>query len=65
MATLDKKTKKQVLIPTQDSEYPFVFKLQDDIGFNEYWLIRADGTLTGDVFSTEEKEKYPQYLSNI
>ena len=65
MATLDKKTKKQVLIPTQDSKYPFVLKLQDDIGFNEYWLIRADGTLNGNAFSTEEKEKYPQFLSNI
>jgi hypothetical protein len=65
MATLDKKTKKQVLIPTQDSKYPFVFKLQDDAGFDEYWLIKADGTLTGDRFLYKEKETYPQFLSNI
>jgi hypothetical protein len=63
--TLDVKSKNQVLIPTGHSKYPFVIRLQDDRGINEYWLISADGTLTGDGFSTEEKEKYPQYLSNI
>jgi hypothetical protein len=65
MATLDTRTTKQDLIPTGDSKYPFVIKVQYDRGINVYWLIRADGTLTGDGFSTEEKEKYPQYLSNI
>jgi hypothetical protein len=65
MATLDTRTTKQVLIPTENSKYPFVIKLQDDRGINEYWLIRTDGTLTGDAFSTQEKEKYPQFLSNI
>jgi hypothetical protein len=65
MTTLDTITKKQVLIPTGNSKNPFVLKLQDERGINEYWLIRADGTLTGDAFSTQEKEKYPQFLSNI
>lgn len=63
--TLDVKSSKQILIPTKDSKYPFVIKIQDDRGINEYWLIKADGTLTGDGFLTEEKEKYPQFLSNI
>jgi hypothetical protein len=63
--TLDVKSKNQVLIPTGNSKYPFVIKVQDDRGINEYWLLRADGTLTGDGFLTEEKETYPQYLSNI
>lgn len=65
MYTLDTKTTKQVLIPTGNSKHPFVIKLQDDRGINYYWLIKADGTLTGDGFSTQEKEKYPQFLSNI
>ena len=65
MRTLDVKSKAQVLIPTNDPKNPFVIKIQDDRGINEYWLLRADGTLTGDGFLTEEKEKYPQFLSNI
>lgn len=65
MNTLDLKSTKQILIPTKDSKYPFVIKTQNDQGINEYWLIKADGTLTGDGFLTEEKEKYPQFLSNI
>lgn len=65
MHTLDVKSKAQVLIPTNDPKNPFVIKIQDDRGINEYWLLRADGTLTGDGFLTEEKEKYPQFLSNI
>ncbi len=65
MYTLNVKSKTQVLIPTNDPKNPFVIKIQDDRGINEYWLLRADGTLTGDGFSTEEKEKYPQFLSNI
>lgn len=65
MYTLNVKSKTQVLIPTNDLKNPFVIKIQDDRGINEYWLLRADGTLTGDGFLTEEKEKYPQFLSNI
>lgn len=65
MRTLDVKSKAQVLIPTNDPKNPFVIKIQDDRGINEYWLLRADGTLTGDGFLTEEKEKYPKFLSNI
>jgi len=65
MATLNTKTTEQVLIPTGNSKYPFVIKLQDNKGINEYWLIDTDGTLTGDGFSAEEKEKYPEFLSNI
>ena len=65
MYTLNVKSKTQVLIPTNDPKNPFVIKIQDDRGINEYWLLRADGTLTGDGFLTEEKEKYPQFLSNI
>jgi len=65
MRTLDVKSKKQVLIPTGNSKYPFVIKLQDDRGINEYWLVYPDGTLTGDGFATEDKERYPQFLSNI
>ena len=63
--TLDVKSKNQILIPTGNSKYPFVIKIQDDRGINEYWLIKADGTLSGDGFLTEEKEIYPQFLSNI
>jgi hypothetical protein len=63
--TLDVESKNQVLIPTGHPKNPFVIRLQDDRGINEYWLVRNNGTLTGDAFSTEEKEKYPQYLSNI
>ena len=65
MRTLDVKSKAQVLIPTNDPKNPFVIKIQDDRGINEYWLLRADGTLKGDGFLTEEKEKYPKFLSNI
>ena len=65
MYTLNVKSKAQVLIPTNDPKNPFVIKIQDNRGIDEYWLLRADGTLTGDGFFTEEKEKYPQFLSNI
>ena len=63
--TIDVKSEKQILIPTNNSKYPFVIKIQDSRGINEYWLIKADGTLSGDGFLTEEKEQYPQFLSNI
>lgn len=65
MATLNTRTKSQVLIATGHSQYPYLVKLQDHRGVNEYWLIKADGTLTGDAFLDNEKEKYPQFLSNI
>ena len=63
--TLDTKSTKQVLIPTKDSKNPFVIKIQDDRGINEYWLIRADGTLTGDGFSTEEKHYFQAPINEL
>ena len=65
MYTLDVKSTIQILIPTGDTNYPFLIKALDDRGINVYWLVKTDGTLSGDGFGTEEKEKYPQFLSNI
>jgi len=65
MSQLNTKTTTPVLIPTGHRKYPFLIKTLDSRGINEYWLVNIDGVLTGDAFSTEEKEKYPQYLSNI
>ena len=65
MATLDTKTNTPILIPTGHSKYPFLIKTLDNKGINVYWLVKTDGTLSGDGFTEEEKEKYPQFLSNI
>ena len=57
MRVLDIKSKCPVLIPTNDNKNPFVILVSDG-DVQEYWLVKQDGTLTGDGFYKEELSKY-------
>jgi len=65
METINTNTDYQVLIPTENSRYPFLIKTLDERGIDCYWLVDKEGKLTGDGFDASEKDKYPQFLSNI
>jgi hypothetical protein len=54
MNTLNANTKGIVLIPTNNKSYPFVIKSEDDC----YLLVKKDGTLTGDGFTSKDVERY-------
>lgn len=54
MEKLNSNTKGKVLIPTNERDFPFLIKVEENL----YLAVRANGTLTGDGFYKSELNKY-------
>ena len=57
METLNANSQGKILIPTNESKYPFLIKIIENDKY-VYLLVKADGTLSGDGFYESELTKY-------